>query len=656
MESKSIEIQNRLSSWFELHDKLLKLLKYKNLVGNLNDFKWIHVNLKLKQLNRIDENFFVSVRNSLQEMAKIEFTDVEIFTEVLRIIIEAMSMSLKVCYISYSRLAKIIMCQLRTNKTIVAECHIEQFVVILCEDFYITTLEYHKNLRDAFFKLLTIQLRFFSELMIMFPNEFCGSCFMLETLLKLKCFEKSKLVGDEVQSIIKEFKRILWLHQTSFQFYKNLLCKVTPSSINQQSQVLHEILMEIVEEIHLNDEKFLAAYSPNEEANFCWQIIRFMSENPEITFIHSTLHVKVQEILFNRKLKRNFEFIEKKLLEGLMVDNFWLSFTCFSIFIMFINNIKSEDLKEVYFKFFEKASNKSSSKMFEVKSLKEFYIKNIIKCLKPNYFQCSSPRRSFNYLPLNEAFSQFMKEQTAESCHKMIRSMKETCQLRKEIIETINNLIEISRECDWNLHSDLIIALIDRIIKTESTETKLKFLLKFNDSLNVVRSKSMIPIVIKLKLLDLIFDLMPLSKNHLGITKLLTKELNELVNDNENFIKRLTFEKIGSNFYLREVSEISKNLIYDEAFQPEMEHQEEFQILKDSKNLTIKSEKVEEKLKSVEGSHSRHSKQLENILKYSENINFQELSNSDRQMLQQIKNNFEKANENENLMKVNGHH
>jgi hypothetical protein len=148
-------------------------------------------------------------------------------------------------------------------------------------------------------------------------------------------------------------------------------------------------------------------------------------------------------------------------------------------------------------------------------------------------------------------------------------------------------------------------------------------------------------------ILDLLFSCITFAQLKLGLPGLVARELNKLLNgsvDNKDLITaRAVLKKFASNIADPQVLELTKSINFNSSIALDQSVVDMLKILTNSRHFKSihKCEQINH-TKDV-NSNLNHSRHLNMILRYSELIQRENLSDSDHDLIQQIVRNLNKT-------------
>lgn len=567
----------------------------------------------------------------------------------------------------YCNFAKLFMHLLKTNDELINKSgnYLQLPVVCLSQNFCWIIKKLHQNFTAAHLKLANIQLKILVELQRMFPDNFHGISAMVETVINLKGFEEE--FAEQLSTLIGKFKELLWTQRHSPVFYSDFF-KTTIHPSEKQMTVMYELSIEVIDDISGNGLLMSTALSVNEDLNFCLLLIKSLSENPQLIHINPKLYdqitMKLAKLLVARNLgSKNFQFIEKVLIKQILSSHFWISFASFNVFLSFLEKLQAKSLWSEYFQFFQKLLLRMWNPSTEPITMSQLYIISMLKVilvLHPELIRMNIINPGYNFV-FNKASAskdsegRFLKalqltheKRSASTYYETVKSLKTLSvyginDSSSESASKFAELIITAVDSNWNLHSGLILSIMDVMIATSDSQNKILFMLKLNPALNNGEIKST---DVKLKLLDLIFSYIPLAKLRIGLPKILIRELNKLLSDDDLFVQRAVIRKFKLHLSNPDVMELTTLINFDGKV--EMTENETKNLILTSRGLKFVHEcpKIQHASPSIEP--STNVQPLQQILKYSKTIQPQDLNENDRKVLQQIITNFQKIAQGQN--------
>lgn len=585
---------------------------------------------------------------------------------VLNIVLKASTLSLKSCCSSmsfaksspnsYYNFLKLVMKLLKTNSVLIlhSEKLLELPVTSMSQQFSWTTNKLAGNFEETIFKIANIQLKVIVELQKMFPDNFYGTSVMVETIVDLQKGTPNR----RLEPLMSQFKDLLYNQLRSPASYAIFFEKfVHPSDLQLNS--LYQLCLDVMDKLPGNAVLMRASLSTKEDSNFCLLLIRSLSENPQVIHLNPDLYdrlvLKITQLLFDRNLAAgNFRYLEKTLIKSMLSQDFWLSIICTNVISEFVTRLESLDTAMRYLLFFEKLMNRIWNQFVEPALISQVHVISIIKLILKCHPETARSKQELARLLLEKrapvmkegkviattflnAFAKIRDQPTAENYYEMIISLRKMAEVPtsgEEVTSEFLDLIQMTATCDWNLFCSLIVAIMNFIISTADDKNKMVYLLKFDAPLS---GGNEMPFEVKMKLLEMCFSFIPLAKRKIGLPGILTRELNSLLGDDDLIMKRVVIDKFAANISDPFVLELTKSLKFDDIRIKKTE-EEKLNIIKKSKNF----QRIH-KCKQIKHAAKCHSSRpLQTILRYSQKVQSQQLTEDDRKVIQEIVSNFNK--------------
>lgn len=568
-----------------------------------------------------------------------------------------MSIALQDALVNYLPLSKIFMNQLKTNLEIVtrAESTIELAVGFICRHFYWTFKSLTTCFDRSYLKLANFQLRIFSELQKMFPDSFQGFSSMITTLTEVQCCANEEILSDELTELVTKLQELLLSLRHSPSFYRDFFKPFTNAS-ELKLNFCFDLCLATLELIADNGISLSTALPTEEDSNFALKIIQTMSECPQMIHqnpaLYDQLTCGIKKLLLAENLgAANFQFLECAIIKKMLSNDFWPSFICFQVLQDFMGQL--DDVAD-YLNFFVKLLRKIWNPSTSIATLPQLYVSRVVMfivALHPHLLQQNDVDAGIISIltkelkheaskSFEEAFEALVDAPSAGNYYETLLSMKTIGEANKSI-KTFCEAVKIIETCDWRLHSSLVVTIMDVIASTDDARCKMLLMLKLNPALSSSRSK---PLEVKLKLIDLLFSFLPFMDLKFGLTGLMAREFNKLLNDPDNdlIVKRAVLKEFEKNLHNEHLQELMKSINFDCDVQM-MTEDEKLEILERSKHFKRQHECLSVvKMETSEAPTTDHSQRLQRILKYSEWLHTQQLTDTDRSMIRQISLNFEK--------------
>lgn len=587
----------------------------------------------------------------------------------MSMVLEISSLSLESCLegfsfsssssTTYCNLLKLSLKLLKGNSDIVekSEDTRELLVTVMSRNFLWTLKNAAEKFEEACIKLTHIHVKIFVELQKMLPNNFRGTAAMVETVV---AFKDLSLRSQQLSSLCLQFKCFLWPHLHSPYFYATFF-KYFSHPNDSQLISLYELSLEVIDKASQNTLTLSAALLTNEETNYCLLLLKSMSQNPHLIHLHPSLYnrliIRVTQLLYDENLKEeDFQFLEKVLIKWMLSKDFWLGIVCRAIVSEFLIRVKSLETAKIYFLFFEKLMNRIWDPSIEPTNISQVHVIGILTLLlklhpKLAKLQPETARVLIKESPdiavtsssaqniFLEAFSKIESQPNAQNYYELLGTLRsiartETSTVNENFTAKFAKLIEMSKVCDWSTFSGLVVAIMDVIISITDDKIKLVYLLKFIEAKN---TGIVVPFIVKLKLLEMIFSFVPFANSKIGLIGILTRELNLLLEDDDLILKQAVIEKLSANISDPLVLELKKSLNFDRNIRIKKTEEEELNAIRKSKGFKIMHTCSRVSTASINPAVSHH---LQMILKYSQTIQIDQMTETDKKLVQQIASNF----------------
>lgn len=573
-----------------------------------------------------------------------------------------MGMAQKESISTYTGFAKPLMHVLRSNSTFVAtsEDLMRLPVAYICRDFFWTIKKLNSNIDEPYKKVINIQLKILAEIFKILPDNSKGMGEMLVTIWELECYSQDENFNPYLAELILIFKNVWWQQRHSSFFFKNFFKQIEQPS-DGQLNLLYQKAIEVVDDMKENQELLNIALPSQESSNYCWLLLQSMSENPQLIHVDPNLHdrliLKIVELLCADK---NFRFIEKLLMKGIVGTDFWMSSICFEVLLGFLAQYRSEIIGK-YFTNFVKLLKNLWKPSAGVSTIPQLYVMSIVKFIINRHPQLANQKHELEVIKIllrkpnaeasrkfQQAFQSMIRSPTASNYYATVTSLQELAingldNTNQEAMADFGSLISMTAECDWNLHSTMIISILDAIASTADVGKKIVLMLKLNP---VLTKNPTMPLQVKIKLLAMLCTYIPSAQSKYGLTLVLIRELNRLLTEDDDLImKRAVVSKlgelIGDNVYQTAayLQEITLSLKFDDDLEVKMSADDELKILKKSKGLKRAHDciAIDHRVES-EPSITQN---LQHILDFSKQIESHRLTNVDKEIIRVINSNFE---------------
>lgn len=572
-----------------------------------------------------------------------------------------MSISLEFSFMSYFQLVKISMQLLKLNRDLVDTSDkndiLEPIISTICTDFLWTFESLYLKFTQHYHKIAKLQLKLIEGIWKLYPGSFNGASHLVKTIVDLECRASKENLDDLLCDLKVQMKNILQINHHAPQIYFGFF----PQFDHQPEKKLfhlYKLCFEILTE-SMGDQVLLniVLLSSDDNSNFCLKLIQSVTENQKL--IHSNpelcseMIMNISQLLYIEGLQeQNLRHFERALVELMIHGKYCTGLFCMHIWLDFLAQIRSKEGLLQYFIFFQAIMNQIWNPATEITTKLQIFISNILQFIVGSHPKITQTRAADTDLifpftqnvesksammPFNEVFSSFFASPNAENYYELIKCLKLLS------IGGINNVVKnirfgellaIDTNFEWSIYSELIINIIDVIIMTKDHQRKMFFLLKFMPFFDCEQSKSF---SIQLKLVDLLFSFLPLVECKIGLSELISRELFKLLMSTDSIVTNAVVKRLASE---PNAAKLVKNLNFNEHDTKE-----------NRSDVIIKSKMVNESHKCVQKKVARvssepktkHSRQLNIILKYSQWIHKQQLQDSDINTLHLIANNFNKT-------------
>lgn len=565
-------------------------------------------------------------------------------------------MGLDVSTISYFNFLKVILHTFKNNIELIKNSRagiIGKVFAAICTDICSTFRRIQLNEKEVSTKFVDIQLKVIEEMQKLFPDDINGVPYMVLAYVQLEQDDNDTLCNHK-----NKYKNLL-LHQKESPKYFAIFFKVIAETelSRKQFENFCGLALDVMDR-SFNNKMMLNSLANQNETNFISQLIEIISTHPAIIHVNpKTFNIFVLiivRILLSEKLEAsNFRNLETALVRKMIAtENYFRSFTCFNILVLFLKLLRSREAITQYFIFFQKLLKKIWNPSTEMSSLAQIFVREIFSTLmwlhrdKTRRYEDADIVRSLmksGELQEVKSFDGTLESLiVAPTVLKYYELMKSLHVLTSKInsgektaTDTVCEVITLVNDCDWRLHSGLVINLMDVMIATRNPETKLMFLVKFNPSLSKERSKSL---EVNLKLLDLLFSFMTILKEKIGLRKLLATELNKmLMNPDDVILTRAMLKKFSKHKSHQEVLDLMQSTQFDHDIETDPSDEEILEILERSKGTKMKHKCYDiSHAMPVKIVENNHAKSLQMILAFSQSLRTETICESDRRLVLEI--------------------
>lgn len=457
---------------------------------------------------------------------------------------------------AYQLLVKTSMQFIKLNKSLIEESDdiLSQPVYMICQTVRIIVSRPVGNSEIA---ILRIQKIILHEMWKLFPDNFHGIHHLLKMIVKNRMLKEN-------ETVLKSFEDVLWCCLPLPQFYQTFFSNEYES--DQEMKIFYEICIEVMDRISETVILLSTASQSSGDINFCVKLIKSLSNSPQLmekspeTFDNVTC--RIVKLMISKELAtKNFQFIEKFVFQGVFKkqQDSSMNWICFTIFYKFISKLKSRKLLQIYFEILTQYQGQSSS----IQSEFAMRLLKLITNLNP-IFENNKDDTQNEFI---NDYRKFINNPSVQTHDKVVKSLVTLKSTRitsndKEIVEAICQLIGMTQKCDWNVFSKLIIAILDVIIETRESQTKIQFLLKI---IPIINSPSQMSMNVRLKVVEMLFSFVHFSMIHEGVNGVLTREFRKLLNEKNQLILMFIRSEVESNENYKEfISKIDKNLNVDQ--------------------------------------------------------------------------------------------
>jgi hypothetical protein len=460
---------------------------------------------------------------------------------------------------NYVNSFKIFLTMLKTNQSLIKESPgiLELPVASVSRSFIETFKRVNENFDENRQKFLIMQARILKEIQKMFENQFRGTCYIVEAIVDLQSYLRNSTLNPKLTDILNKLKSSLWSELSSSNFYSAFFTKLKgPSNI----EFSLDLCTEIFDKIKESEEFLTVAMSKDKTSNFCLLTAQFIAENPEIIqtnpMIFSQTIEKITQVFC---MARNIKFTEREIIKSIVSDDFWIGEVSFEIFREYLKIVDSDQEIAEKFVFFQKLLKKlwnpsvslSTRAQFRVAEIVLFIGNHHVAVAKQHIVDKNSLAVLMNYSKpdCQEKFRNSVElisgDPSVGNYYSLIASTKALgfgeAELSQETLEKLCVLIKMTENCDWAVNSNLVVNIMQTILGTRDKKQKQILLLRFNSALHSDETK---PFEVKLKLLELLFSFIPSAKVQEGLRKLLVRELNKLLIEGPDRIRKLILDKL----------------------------------------------------------------------------------------------------------------
>lgn len=536
-----------------------------------------------------------------------------------------MRMSLRgTAFHNYCSLAQLAMRMLHNRELIVDKKLNEVPIEFLCRDFFwnMNKLLQDCTINKVCVSLSNIQLKLIREVIKMLGVQLHGAAVMARTCQELKSLNCQKSL--EAAEIITNFQQLSWAQFKFPEIFKT----------SSQDETFHRDCLHVMQVIVTNKDLLNKSMRPVASENIGALLIQ-STVSRMIQMDSESLDncVKTLTLLLNADADQ-LHFIETKIIQGIVSSNFWLSLFCFHIYTELlmrgrIGN-KPEGNATERSNFFKNLLGTKLS--LDPTSVSGLYIASIIQLIS------ETPKALDVQHRFVLAFQSMILHMTSDCYYELNISLKlladsrtREASLTQETMNTLGELIKFVDGCDWELYADLVISLMDAIISVENELSKLNLMIVLHPALSRSKVK---PMRVKLKLVDLLINYIPIAKRKIGLPLLLTKELNKILQDEDLNLKRILMKKLSKV----SASEFAEKLNISSVPRLEISESKKSNLLRMSKDFEVSHEC--RKLSHNDEKESPIAGKLQLILAYSAKLRDKHLSNAELDIARQIASNF----------------